>query len=164
MAGSKSNRLKFFIGGGLFLIAVILMIISATRATAEFFMTVRELKETDRDLTGQNLRISGAVIGESIHYDPETGYLRFVIAHIPGDDAEIRKSGGLNAVLHQAVNDPDNLRLVVLYDGPAPDMLLDEAQAILTGQLDEDGEFLASELLLKCPSKYEEALPDQVAD
>ncbi len=40
-------------------------------------------------------------------------------------------------------------------------MLKDEAQAILTGTLQNDGTFLVEELLLKCPSKYEEALPEQ---
>ena len=35
-AGSKNNRIKFIIGGGLFLVAVILMVISATKATSEF--------------------------------------------------------------------------------------------------------------------------------
>jgi len=159
---AKSNRLKYIIGGGLFLIAVIFMIISATRATAEFFMTVRELKETKEDLTGQNLRVSGAVIGESITYDSASNELHFVIAHIPGKDDEIRAAGGLSIVLHQAVVDPDSPRLMVVYQGAPPDMLRDEAQAILTGTLDSKGLFLAEELLLKCPSKYEEAVPNQV--
>jgi cytochrome c-type biogenesis protein CcmE len=158
---AKSNRLKYFIGGGLFLIAVIFMIISATRATAEFFITVRELTETRENLTGQNLRVSGAVIGDSITYDSESNELHFVIAHIPGKDDEIRAAGGLNIVLHQAVVDPGNPRLSVVYQGAPPDMLRDEAQAILTGTLDSEGLFLAEELLLKCPSKYEEALPNQ---
>ena len=159
---AKSNRLKYFIGGGLFLIALIFMIISATRATAEFFMTVRELKETKEDLTGQNLRVSGAVIGDSITYDSASNELQFVIAHIPGKDNEIRAAGGLSIVLHQAVVDPDSPRLTVVYQGAPPDMLRDEAQAILTGTLDSEGLFLAEELLLKCPSKYEEAVPNQV--
>jgi cytochrome c-type biogenesis protein CcmE len=42
-----------------------------------------------------------------------------------------------------------------------PDLLRDEAQAIMTGQLGEDGVFMADELLLKCPTKYEEAVPEQ---
>jgi len=159
---SKSNRLKFFIGGGLFLVAVVFMVISATRATAEFFMTVGEVLEADQDLQGQNLRISGAVIGESIHFDSTTGQLQFIIAHIPGDQGEIRAAGGLSYVLHQAVSDPHNPRLNILYRGAPPDMLRDEAQAILTGTLDPEGVFLAEELLLKCPSKYEEAVPNQV--
>lgn len=159
-SGRKSNRLKFIIGGILFAAAVAFMVISATKATAEFFMTIRELEDSERDLSGQNLRVSGAVLGESITYHAETGRLHFTIAHIPGDDAEIERQGGLNAVLHQAVNDPDNPHLAVIYDGPQPDMLRDEAQAIVTGTLDSEGRFIAEELLLKCPTKYEESLPD----
>jgi len=159
---SKSNRIKFIIGGGLFVAAVVFMVISATQATAEFFMTVREVQESKADLRGENLRVSGAVIGESIAYDVETGELHFVIAHIPGDDEEIRDAGGLSYVLHQAVQDPNNPRLEIIYQGSPPDMLRDEAQAILTGTLNTEGQFAAEELLLKCPSKYEEALPDQV--
>ena len=158
---SKSNRLKFIIGGVLFAVAIIFLVISATRATAQFFLTVSELQHTTKDLTGQNLRVSGSVIGDSIHYDPETGNLTFIIAHIPGDDKEIQALGGLEAVLHQTAIDPDNDRLIVQYAGSAPDMLKDEAQAILTGTLNPEGVFVAEELLLKCPSKYEEALPEQ---
>ena len=43
------------------------------------------------------------------------------------------------------------------------DLLKNEAQAIMTGELGDDGVFYAKELLLKCPTKYEEALPDQSA-
>jgi cytochrome c-type biogenesis protein CcmE len=125
-------------------------------------MTVRELKGTKEDLTGENLRVSGAVIGDSITYNSATNELQFVIAHIPGKDDEIQAAGGLSLVLHQAVVDPDNPRLAVVYQGAPPDMLRDEAQAILTGTLDSEGLFLAEELLLKCPSKYEEAVPNQV--
>lgn len=159
---SKSNRLKFIIGGILFFAAVIFMIISATQATAEFFVTVQELQGSDRDLLGQNLRVSGAVLGDSILFDSATGLLHFTIAHIPGDDEVIEENGGLSEVLHQAVNDPTSPRLRVVYDGAKPDMLKDEAQAILTGRLDAEGVFVAEELLLKCPTKYEEALPEQV--
>lgn len=158
----KSNRWKFIIGGGLFIIAVVLMVISASQATSEFFMTIRELEESGENLSGQNLRVSGAVLGDSIFYDEETGDLHFTIAHIPADEDEIEANGGLSSVLHQAVNDPDNPKLEVTYDGPQPDMLRHEAQAILTGTLNADGVFIAEELLLKCPSKYEEALPGQV--
>jgi cytochrome c-type biogenesis protein CcmE len=159
---ANSNRLKFIIAGGLFLIAVILMVISASQATAEFFMTVRELQESDTDRLDKNLRVSGAVYGDSIVYDPETGFLHFTIAHIPGDDDEIKSRGGLSQVLHQAVNDPGNPSLAVVYAGPQPDMLRHEAQAIITGTLNSEGVFIAEELLLKCPTRYEEALPGQV--
>ena len=45
-----------------------------------------------------------------------------------------------------------------------PDLLQNEAQAILTGQLGADGVFYADELLLKCPTRYEEAVPQQVQE
>jgi cytochrome c-type biogenesis protein CcmE len=45
--------------------------------------------------------------------------------------------------------------------GPKPDLLRNEAQAIVTGKLNEDGVFYAEELLLKCPTRYEEAVPQQ---
>lgn len=159
--GAKSPKWKYFIGGALFVIAVILLVISATRATAEFFMTIEELQRSQTNLTGENLRVSGAVLGESITYDTETGLLHFTIAHIPADEEEIEALGGLGAVLHHAANDSDMPRLDVVYQGAQPDMLRHEAQAIVTGSLTADGVFMAEELLLKCPTKYEEALPEQ---
>jgi cytochrome c-type biogenesis protein CcmE len=159
---SNSNRIKFIIGGLLFLTAVIFLIISATRKTAQFFLTVEELGKASADLVGENLRVSGAVLGDSIQIDPEAGLVHFTIVHIPGDEDEIAARGGLEAVLHQAVNDSNNTQLAVDYAGAKPDMLRDEAQAILTGTLNQEGVFVAKELLLKCPTKYEEALPEQV--
>jgi cytochrome c-type biogenesis protein CcmE len=47
--------------------------------------------------------------------------------------------------------------------GAKPDLLRGEAQAIMTGKLGDDGVFYADELLLKCPTKYEEAVPEQAA-
>jgi cytochrome c-type biogenesis protein CcmE len=41
------------------------------------------------------------------------------------------------------------------------DLLRNEAQAIMTGKIGEDGVFYAEELLLKCPTKYEESVPEQ---
>ncbi len=159
---SNTNRVKFIIGGVLFFAAVIVMIISATQETAQFFLTVEELSGSGEDLVGENLRVSGAVIGDSIQVMPEKGQVYFTIAHIPGDQEEIELRGGLEAVLHQAVYDPQNVHLAVSYEGAKPDMLRDEAQAILTGTLNNEGVFVAEELLLKCPTKYEESLPEQV--
>lgn len=159
---SNPNRVKFIIGGVLFFAAVIILIISATRQSAQFFLTVEELATSQGELVGENLRVSGAVLGDSIYVGPESGLLHFTIAHIPGDEDEIAARGGLESVLHQAVNNPNNVQLAVSYEGPKPDMLRDEAQAIMTGTLNEEGVFVAEELLLKCPTKYEEALPEQV--
>jgi cytochrome c-type biogenesis protein CcmE len=109
----------------------------------------------------RDVKISGAVDGKTISYDARSLTLQFTIANVPGDLDEIEQAGGLAEVLHQAVSNPDAQRLKVVYEGPMPDLLRDEAQAIVTGRLGEDGVFHAEELLLKCPTRYEEEVPLQ---
>ena len=59
------------------------------------------------------------------------------------------------------MTDPARAQIPILYNGAKPDLLKDEAQAIVVGHLKEDGTFIADDIQLKCPTKYEEALPDQ---
>jgi len=155
------QRTKFILGGLLILAAVVYLIASSTQANAEFFMTVDELNAEGSAAVGKSLRVSGAVIGDTIAYDPQTLTLTFEVAHVPGDNAEIEAQGGLAEVLHAAVMDPTRSRIKVVYKGVKPDLLRNEAQAIMTGRLEADGIFYADELLLKCPTRYEEAVPDQ---
>jgi cytochrome c-type biogenesis protein CcmE len=158
---SSTNRAKFVFGGLLIVVAVIYLIVSSTRASAQFFFTIEEVIAKGSSVKDRDLRISGAVVGETIEYDHETLDLSFVVAHVPGDNDEIEAQGGLAAVLHTAASDPDRARLQVVYNGAKPDLLQHEAQAIMTGRLGDDGVFYADELLLKCPTKYEEAVPGQ---
>jgi cytochrome c-type biogenesis protein CcmE len=159
----KPGRLKFIIGGLLILASVVYLIASSTQASAEYFLTVDELKAKGASVIDRNLRASGAVIGDTIQYDAASLNLTFTVANVPGDNAEVEAQGGLAKVLHDAVVDPDRERIQVIYNGPKPDMLRDEAQAIMTGHLGTDGIFYADELLLKCPTKYEPAVPSQVS-
>ena len=154
---------KFIVGGGLILAAVIYLIFSSTKANAEYFMTVDELNAKSNSMAGRNLRISGAVVGNTIQFNPDTQNLTFDIANVPGDNATIAAQGGLAKVLHDAVMDPTRRHLSVIYNGPKPDLMRDEAQAIITGHLGQDGVFYADELLLKCPTRYEQAVPSQVS-
>jgi cytochrome c-type biogenesis protein CcmE len=152
---------KFVIGGVLILAAVVYLIVSSTQANAEYFMTIDELKAKSQRAIGKNLRISGAVIGDTIQYDPQTLTLSFEVANVTADNNMVEAQGGLAVVLHAAVIDPNRNRIKVAYNGPKPDLLKNEAQAIMTGQLGTDGVFHADELLLKCPSKYQNAVPQQ---
>ena len=158
------GRSKFIIGGLLILAAVVYLIFSSTQQAAEYFMTVDEIKAQGDSVLDRNLRLSGAVLGDSIQYDPQTLTLTFDVAHVPGDNSEIEAQGGLAAVLHAAILDPSRARIKVVFVGPMPDLLRNEAQAIMTGHLGADGIFYAEELLLKCPTKYEEAVPEQVSN
>jgi cytochrome c-type biogenesis protein CcmE len=157
------QRTKFILGGLLILAAVVYLIASSTQASAEYFMTIDELKADGGAAVGKSLRLSGAVIGDTIQYDPQTLTLTFEVAHVPGDNAEIEAQGGLAEVLHAAVMDTSRSRVKVVYNGVMPDLLRNEAQAIMTGRIETDGVFHAEELLLKCPTRYEEAVPEQAA-
>ena len=152
---------KFFIGGLLILGAVVFLIANATTDSSQYFMTIDELNAKGPDVVDKNLRVSGAVIGDTIQYDPATLTLTFEVAHVPAENAELETEGGLAEALHQAVIDPSRARMTVVYVGVKPDLLRNEAQAIVTGRLGADGLFHAEELLLKCPTRYEEAVPDQ---
>jgi cytochrome c-type biogenesis protein CcmE len=156
----SASRMKFVIGGLLIVAAIVYLIYSSTAASAQYFLTVEEVATKGDDIYERDLRISGAVIGDTIQYDPQTLTLKFTVAHIPGDNNEIEEQGGLAFVLHDAVENPGAV-LEVEHNGPMPDLLQNEAQAIMTGRMGEDGVFYADELLLKCPTKYEEAVPEQ---
>jgi cytochrome c-type biogenesis protein CcmE len=158
-----SNKIKFVVGGLLIAAAIVYLIISSLQANTQYYLTVEETlaKYAKGELEDRNLRVSGAVIGDSINYDVDELRLEFTIVHIPGTKTAMDEEGGLAKALHLAVNDPTRKALNVVYEGPKPDLLQDEAQAIMTGQIGEDGVFYADEVLLKCPTKYEEAVPEQ---
>jgi cytochrome c-type biogenesis protein CcmE len=155
------GRGKLLIGGLMILAALVYLIVTSTNAAAQYYLTIDELNSRGDDVLDRNLKISGAVDGETIEYDSGALSLRFTLVDIPADMDVIEQAGGLAAVLYQAVNDPEASRLTVEYNGPKPDLLRHEAQAIVTGRIGDDGIFYADELLLKCPTRYEDELPLQ---
>ncbi len=159
-----SNRRNLTLAGILVLAAVIYLIITSTSSTASFFLTIEELQALGAEAQNRNSTVSGAVIGESIVYDPTIPRVTFTMVQIPGDPKAVEAAGGLAKVLHEAVSNPTAARLDVVYHGLRPDLLTDEAQAIVRGRLQPDGTFLAEELLLKCPSRYAEEIPQQIED
>ena len=155
IVGIGRGRWKFLVGGLLILVAVVYLIISSTSEGARFFITVKEMVN-DSAYVGKTVRISGAVIGDTIQYDEKNLVITFAIANIPNDYTN------LGEALHQSVNDPNSVRVTVRVVGQVkPDLLKHEAQAILSGKLDENGVFQASELLLKCPTRFQEANPGE---
>ena len=157
------GRTKFLVGGLLIVGAIVYLIVTTMSSTAQYFYTVDELQAKGASAVGQSLRASGAVMGSSITYDAKTLTITFKMANISNDNKDITAAGGLAAALHQAVTNPKAGRMSVIYIGPRPDLLKDEAQAIVTGKLGVDGVFHADELLLKCPTRYQDALPSQAA-
>lgn len=158
LPNQKSERWKFLLGGLLIFAAIIYLVITSTINGARFFITVDEVV-ADAAYQGEAVRLTGAVLGDTIDYEAATGNLSFTIAHIP------REFEDLAETLHLAANNPDLTQLVVQMDDTTmPDLLQHEAQAILTGTLGDDDIFYATELNLKCPTRFEEHTPNMLAD
>lgn len=142
---SNSSRAKFLVGGLVILVAVGYLIVSSFGSSAQYFLTVAELRAKGAEIIGDDVRISGVVDGDSIVYDAQSLRLEFNIVDSLDD-----VSNGLH----------------VVYVGPKPDLMQHEAQAIVEGMWQDDGVFYAhnraDSLLLKCPTRYEEDFPEQV--
>lgn len=129
-----SRRAKLIIGLIIVVpvLAHLLYALWASPLTA-YYIAVSELRNTSR-LTGTEgaasmVRLGGEVVAGSIVWDGSRGQLRFVLT----DGSQ---------------------QLPVIHPGPAPDAFRAEVTAIVEGQLDEEGQFLAHKLLLRCPHEY----------
>ncbi|MDY7041387.1 MAG: cytochrome c maturation protein CcmE, partial [Chloroflexota bacterium] len=118
------------IGGVIITLAIGWLIVSSVGGASSYYLTVAELRAEGP--SERIRRVSGIIVGESIDWNPGELELKFEIAD-------------------------DSGRLPVIYHGAKPDMFRDGAEAVVEGKYAEDGVFRASELLLQCPSKYEEA-------
>ncbi len=136
-------RAKFLIGGVVIAAAVIYLIASSLSTSAQYYLTVKEVRQKGASMVGRNLRVSGFVVGDSIAYSPQASSLSF---NIVDTREELTATHTVNT-------------LKIVYTGPKPDLLQHEAQAIAEGKLEPDGTFVASNLLLKCPTRYEDQIP-----
>jgi cytochrome c-type biogenesis protein CcmE len=130
---SRANkRVKFIIGGAVIALAIIYLVFTATQSTASYFLTVEELHEKGSIVYDRNVRVSGKVMGDSVDFNSRDLILCFEIVGESGETVP------------------------VIFNGPKPDQMRHDAEAIVRGKYDGN-EFTAQELLLKCPSRYEES-------
>lgn len=128
----RQKRLRLYLGTAVILAVLVYLIISSTRGSAVYAMTIQELRDRGSSVYGLGLRVGGNLDGDSITFNANDLTLRFTI--YDGD-----------------------VTLPVEYKGTQPDMFRDDAQVLVEGKYGEDGLFRATKLLLKCPSKYEAA-------
>ena len=126
----SGKRLRFLIGGLIVVLVIGYLIFSAARGSAAYYLTVQELHQ--QGTSPRYVRVAGYVVGESIVWEPREQSLTFDITDESG-------------------------RLSVVYSGARPDMFRDEAEVVVEGKLGPEGIFEARTMMLKCPSKYEEA-------
>lgn len=130
------SRSKYLYGLiGIVLLAAVAFLMYNGLAAGRYYMTVNDLV-SDSENIGKNVRVAGAVDGNTIQFDPQTHRLTFTVVHIPSDADEIKEAGGLGMVLHEALLDPNATRLNVVRDtGPTsrwaafPDRVLRPARS-----------------------------------
>ena len=144
----RRNRLMFVVGGVVLLAAVVYLVVNAMSGNTQLYKTVGEFYAEQDRLVGRDLRVAGWVIGDTIQYtqiDAHNSRLDFDIV----DD----------------LANPGQRLHVVAFNEPKPDLLQNEAQALVEGSADSSGTFNANPggLMLKCPTRYEGMDPAQHA-
>lgn len=145
----SAGRNKFLIAGGVIAAAIILLVVQAIRSESQYFITIDEYHADTAKYAERDFRVSGYVVGDSIAFeqiDAQNSTLAF-------------------DVVDDLANPTYTLR-VVAHNQPLPDLLRDEAQAIVEGHVDATGNMVANRdgLLLKCPTRYEEEVTEETTD
>ncbi len=134
---TANKKTKFIIGGVVVALAVVYLIYAGVQSSAAYFLTVDELYAKGTAIENRTVRVTGKVDAETIGFDNRDLILTFDVMSENGD------------------------RMPVIFNGPKPDQMREGAEAILEGKY--DGEiFTAQSLLLKCPSRYEEGVIEEV--
>jgi cytochrome c-type biogenesis protein CcmE len=126
-----SSTVKFLIGGVVVAVVIGVLIATSFSGSTSDYLTVAEVKSLGPDQT-RSSRVAGAIVPDSVDWNTRELHLTF----------EIQDETG---------------QLAISYYGPQPDMLVDAVEAVVIGKYDpSDQVFAAEDLLMKCPSKYEE--------
>lgn len=128
----KSGVMKkrYFIGGGILLAAIAYLLYVSFGNAVSYYVTVSEFYDRETELRDINVRVAGKILESPIDWDAEGLDLRFTITE-----------GGKN--------------MPVIYHGAQPSGFRAGSNILVEGKYDSDGVFRASQLILKCPSKYE---------
>lgn len=130
-ARRRRAPISFLIAGLAVAGAVIYLVLANTGASAEFYMTIKELRACT-SCSARDVRVAGNVADSSITHDSAQA-VHFTVA----DGAE---------------------SMPVVYGGTLPDTFKAGAQVVVEGKL-TNGVFKADNLFAKCPSKFQSATP-----
>ena len=136
-SGKANTKIKFILGGLVIVGLIAYLIVSSISSAGAYYREVGEVVAQMDQLTGKNLRVNGNVVTESVQYDAANLELKFKIAD-PKDATQ---------------------QLAIQFHGVQPDQITRAgASAIVEGTLGPNGVVAANNLLLKCPSRYEEGV------
>lgn len=105
----------------------------------QYYKYVDEVASAPHEWQGKTLQVHGYVVPGSIGKVADSLDYRF----------DLQRNGKV---------------MTAYYTGVVPDNFKDDAEVVLTGRFQENGDgFTATDMTAKCPSKYEEKAPSGVA-
>jgi len=118
---------KSYIIGGIVVVSAMVMAMYSFQSTLTSYVTVSEAKASKRPV-----QVAGIVVTGTDRYDLERNNLIFVLREDGGDEMRVE------------------------YDGPRPGNFDNVTKVVAIGRYEpEEQVFMAKELLVKCPTKYE---------
>ncbi len=126
----RPNRLPLVVLGVIVLGVFVAIGFTMFTRSVTFYRTPTEVMAQP----SEHVRLSGSVVPGSIHTDTTTGTVTFQVTD-------------------------DQTAVTVVYQGPKPDTLQDDGEAVAEGALGADGMFHADALFAKCPSKFQTKPP-----
>ena len=126
------QKIKFLIAGVIIVSAFAYLAISGFQSeNLVYFLTVDEVTQKAPTLGGRGIRVQGKIVPKTLRKNPDAMRLAF---HIQGEKGT----------------------LPVSYKGVPPDLLENGFPVIAEGKLDGKGVLVAKNLMVACPSKFEE--------
>ena len=121
---------KYLIGGLILIIVVGYLLYLSFGSSVSYYVTVSELLARGVELHDTNVRVAGKIADSPIEWNAEDLELRFTITE--GGDV-----------------------MTVVYQDAKPSGFKAGSNILVEGKYHSDGMFHATQLIMKCPSKYE---------
>jgi len=121
-----------------YVVGLVVIIAFGIWGTSSFFKsTVQYVSIAEAAKSDRTIQVMGKIDFDQVRYDQDDSQLEFVIY-----DAEAESKGTAD-------------HLKVVYSGTVPGNFEQATSVVLKGQSNDDGDFEASQMLVKCPSKYQ---------
>lgn len=126
------KRIKFLIAGAVLLSAFLYLFLTSFKSeNLAYFLTVDEIAAKGQELAGRGIRVEGKVVPKSMKRNPDAMKIAF---RLQGEKST----------------------LPVRFIGVPPDLLENGFPVIAEGKIDAQGVLVAKNLMVACPSKFEE--------
>lgn len=136
--GVGFTTVKLFFAGAAIVLAVAYLVVMGLQNSSVYFLTVAELQAKGSGAQNQMFRVSGNLVPGSVSQDASGVGMHFQIA------------------------DSGSAPLPVVYrGGQVPDIMGDNIEIVAEGKLNPQGTFVANTVLAKCPSRLENAPPQE---